>query len=322
MRCHLLAIFIGLVLLPLAGFQSVLAADLPPGMRSVTWELVTLQAAGQPAEDTTGTGLTIIFHADGTVSGSGGCNQFSGSYIVGDEGTMGFTPLASTRRACTGNGIMEREGRYFTILGEVGGYVLDSPTRLRLTFPQQGLQLVYQRGAAVATGSVTGTAIYLPRILPPADAVVIVQLQDTSRQGATAVVLAEQRIPTNGGGPPYAFTLTYDPAKIVASGTYAVRAQLEANGQLLFVSTRAYLVITQSHPTSGIEIVMDPTGAPLLPPTGGGGMASDGGWSGLPLVITLSGLLLTLGLLRRCQRRCGEASVAHARFPGASLGHR
>jgi hypothetical protein len=46
-----------------------------------------------------------------------------------------------------------------SILGEVGGYVLDSPTRLRLTFPQQGLQLVYQRGAAVATGSVTGTAI-------------------------------------------------------------------------------------------------------------------------------------------------------------------
>jgi uncharacterized lipoprotein YbaY len=215
---------------------------------------------------------------------------------------MGFTPLASTRRACTGNDVMEREGRYFATLGEVGGYLLDSPTRLRLTFPQQGLQLVYQRGAAVATGNVTGTAIYLPRILPPADSVVIVQLQDTSRQGAPAVMLAEQRIPTNGGGPPYAFTLTYDPAKIVANGTYTVRAQIEANGQLLFISTRAYRVITQGQPTSGIEIVMDPTGAPLLPPTGGGGMATAGGWSGLPLVITLGGLLLTLGLLRRRQR--------------------
>lgn len=156
MRRSLLAVVIALFSLSLIATPDVAAEDLPPAMLNVTWELVTMQAAGQQPEDTTGRGLTILFSPDGTVSGSGGCNQFTSTYVVANEGTMGFRAIASTRRACTEAGVMEREGRYFTTLQEVGGFVLDNQNSMRLTFPQQGLQLVYRRGAAAPTLPSTG----------------------------------------------------------------------------------------------------------------------------------------------------------------------
>jgi len=39
------------------------------------------------------------------------------------------------------------------------------------------------------------------------------------------------------GGPPWTFTLEYDPAEIHEKGRYALRARIEANGQLIFTST-------------------------------------------------------------------------------------
>ena len=156
MRRSFLAVVVAFFSLSLVATPGVAAEELPPAMLNVPWELITLQATGQQPENTTGLGLTILFSPNGTVSGSGGCNQFTGSYIFANEGTMGFTPLASTRKACTEGGIMERETRYFTTLSEVGGFVLDSQNSLRLTFPQQGLQLVYRRGAAVPSLPTTG----------------------------------------------------------------------------------------------------------------------------------------------------------------------
>jgi len=41
---------------------------------------VSLQAPGQPAQDTRGKGLAIQFSADGKVGRSGGCNSFSATY--------------------------------------------------------------------------------------------------------------------------------------------------------------------------------------------------------------------------------------------------
>jgi len=80
-----------------------------------------------------------------------------------------------------------------------------------------------------------------------------VQLQDVSRADAAATVLAEQVI-DGASGPPYAFSLSYDPATIVDTGRYAVRAQIKDGDQVLFTSTQSYPVITQGKPTSEIEI--------------------------------------------------------------------
>lgn len=116
-------------------------------MVGVTWTLDTLQSNGQAAESTTGIGLTITFGADGRVSGSGGCNQFSGTYAADTAGKLTFSPLAATKIGCAA-AINDRETRYFTTLQEVSGYALDGSSTLRLTFAQSGRQLVYQSAAA------------------------------------------------------------------------------------------------------------------------------------------------------------------------------
>jgi heat shock protein HslJ len=64
------------------------------------WALV---AFGDPANPTVvqqGTNLTAVFAADGTLSGFGGCNNFSGTYQAETNGTMTIGPLASTAMAC------------------------------------------------------------------------------------------------------------------------------------------------------------------------------------------------------------------------------
>jgi uncharacterized lipoprotein YbaY len=111
-------------------------------------------------------------------------------------------------------------------------------------------------GAQPAAGtSVTGTVTYRERMALPANAVVQVSLQDISRADAPAVVLGEQTIETGGRQVPIPFAIPYDAATIDQRMTYAVRARITVDGQLMFTSTTANLVITRGHPTD-VEIVV------------------------------------------------------------------
>jgi len=127
-----------------------------------------------------------------------------------------------------------------------------------------GVLSVLAGAPALAQGaaSVTGEVLYRERIALPPSARVIVQLQDVSFADAAAPVLAEQTIDTAGKGPPYAFQLAYDPAKIDARFSYAVRAEIKDGDTLLFTTTERYPVITQGNPSSGIQIVVAQGGAP------------------------------------------------------------
>ena len=70
-------------------------------MLDKTWNLVSLTARGQPAQDTKGKGLTILFSANGKVSGFGGCNNFSAAYEATSSGTLTIKqPITSTTKAC------------------------------------------------------------------------------------------------------------------------------------------------------------------------------------------------------------------------------
>lgn len=59
--------------------------------------------------------LTLAFDVDGRVSGSGGCNRFTGSYKVAAR-TVYIAPLAATRRACLGEALNLQEARYLAAL--------------------------------------------------------------------------------------------------------------------------------------------------------------------------------------------------------------
>ena len=87
----------------------------PPRLEGVTWE-VTGYNNGREAvvSPKLGTTLTLSF-ADGAVSGSSGCNTFRGTFTA-RENHISFGPLATTRRMCAGDGVMEQEREFLAAL--------------------------------------------------------------------------------------------------------------------------------------------------------------------------------------------------------------
>lgn len=108
-------------------------------------------------------------------------------------------------------------------------------------------------------GTVDVTVTYRQRIALPPGATVQVQLVDVSLQDAPAQVLDEEVLITDGAQQvPLNFTLTYDPAEILASRTYAVQARIEFGGGLKFINTTRTEVINNG--VTEVELMLDLVG--------------------------------------------------------------
>ena len=132
------------------------------------------------------------------------------------------------------------------------------------------------------TSSVTGTVNIRQRVALPNNAVVTVQIAEV-RQGAPALVIAEQTFTTNGAQSPIPFTIQYDKARVNTNAIYIVQGNIKINGQVRYSTTSQYRVITQGNPTN-IAVTVDAIGS--LPNTSGG--------SNLLLAALLLGALLLL----------------------------
>jgi putative lipoprotein len=107
--------------------------------------------------------------------------------------------------------------------------------------------------------SVTGTVTYLQRIALPPDAVVIVRIEDVSKADASAKVIGEQVIQTDGAQVPIPFAVSYDPGEIEENHSYSLRVRIEdGNGKLLFINDTSIPVITHGNPTQDIEVIVVP----------------------------------------------------------------
>ena len=107
-------------------------------------------------------------------------------------------------------------------------------------------------------GTLSGTVAYLQRIALTPDAVVEITLQDVSKADAPAEMISTQTIETGGAQVPIAYALKYDPARIDAKNTYAVRATITEGGQLTWTSTKRYPVLTRGAPIDNVEIIVEP----------------------------------------------------------------
>lgn len=83
---------------------------------------------------------------------------------------------------------------------------------------------------------IAGSVWYRERMLLPPNAEVYVALEDVARMDVAADVIASTRF-TPRGGPPWDFSLAYDPARINDRGRYALRARIELDGRLMFINT-------------------------------------------------------------------------------------
>jgi uncharacterized lipoprotein YbaY len=102
---------------------------------------------------------------------------------------------------------------------------------------------------ATQAQTILGTATYRERMALPPGAVLEAALEDVSRADAKAETIAQTRV-TSPGNPPIAFTITYDPAKILSDHQYVVRARILVDGTLLFTTDTAAPVITRGSPNS------------------------------------------------------------------------
>ena len=68
---------------------------------------------------------TLVFDGEGRVSGSGGCNRYTGSYTFTD-GELSFGPLAGTKMMCP-EAVMDQEDRFHKALGAIDRVAVDGP---------------------------------------------------------------------------------------------------------------------------------------------------------------------------------------------------
>jgi heat shock protein HslJ len=125
-----------------------------------TWQATTYNNGRGGAQSLAlGTEITAIFGADGTLSGSAGCNNYSTTYQV-ITSTIKISPAIATTRMMCPDPVMQQEAAYLAALPTATTYRIES-TRLELRDAKGALQASYEAKAAgqTATKTVTTTAV-------------------------------------------------------------------------------------------------------------------------------------------------------------------
>ena len=172
MKKALFSIAVVMALVALAGCASSAGAPSGGTLTGQVWALTDL-AGKAPLQDT---GITIQFGTDGTVSGSSGCNQYSGTYTASGSNLTINTPLASTMMMCA-EPVMVQETAYQTALAGVKAYTVKGD-KLTLYGPNNteianykatsqdlagtSWQVIgYNNGKQAVTSVIAGTEMYI-----------------------------------------------------------------------------------------------------------------------------------------------------------------
>lgn len=95
------------------------ASRLSTGVVGREWVLQEVAADGGAATTRPGVRVTLQFGEDGQVTGTGGCNAYSGTYEISEEGKLTISEVGSTEMACSPAEVMDLETRYLRALGAV-----------------------------------------------------------------------------------------------------------------------------------------------------------------------------------------------------------
>lgn len=116
------AISIACLFTCLAGVSPAGAQDARPApLTETTWRLVELSGAPVAAAAGAQSPYLHLRAEGGRFQGFGGCNSYSGSYVLEEGGRIRFSDVAATMMACPD---METESRLFEVLGTADSYAL------------------------------------------------------------------------------------------------------------------------------------------------------------------------------------------------------
>jgi uncharacterized lipoprotein YbaY len=90
-------------------------------------------------------------------------------------------------------------------------------------------------GDTTTTAKIEGVVIYRERIALPPTAEIEIVFEDVSRPDALAAVLSTLIMEAKNG-PPYAFSMDYNPEEIDSRKTYALRATIRVDGKMKFTT--------------------------------------------------------------------------------------
>jgi heat shock protein HslJ len=161
-----------IVFLSICVGMMILAACASPAsdLTGKVWALTELKGTPPAA----GVGISAQFTSDGKVSGSAGCNRYSGTYTVSGNSITFSSPMATTMMMCD-EAVMEQENAYLKALAEAKTYEVKGD-QLTLTgtdktslaiYKAQSQDLAgtsweptgYNNGKQAVTGMLTGTTL-------------------------------------------------------------------------------------------------------------------------------------------------------------------
>jgi heat shock protein HslJ len=119
------------------------AASVSPTLTKTRWVAISINnGTGGTASVIADSTVTAVFGDDGGVAGSGGCNNYSGTYTV-NASALSFGPLVSTKKACAVAEVSQQEANYFAALGKVSQFAFKGD-HLQLRDAAGALQVEYR----------------------------------------------------------------------------------------------------------------------------------------------------------------------------------
>ena len=90
-------------------------------LAGTAWRLLVLDGKDTDA----GVTSMLVFNADGTINGTGGCNTFGGGVTI-DGATLKFGKLRSTMMACEEEAKSHQEAAFHEALSRTASYALET----------------------------------------------------------------------------------------------------------------------------------------------------------------------------------------------------
>ena len=122
----------------------------PASLEATSWEATGINNGKGGVVSTATTSMSTALFAGGRLSGSGGCNRFTGTYETeGDQISIG--PAAATRMLCNEpEGIMDQEQQYFEAMERARTFSL-TPEKLELRDEDGALQVSFRVASRVGS---------------------------------------------------------------------------------------------------------------------------------------------------------------------------
>jgi heat shock protein HslJ len=120
--------------------------EAPPATLEGRWDLKSYGPVGSERTIAAENPITLVFEADGKISGSGGCNRYFGGwgFLEGSTDTVRIWRTGSTRMACP-EPIMVQEHRFLEELSRASRYQVEA-AELRLYYDEGRAVLRFSRG--------------------------------------------------------------------------------------------------------------------------------------------------------------------------------